>query len=181
MAETFQDCHPFLGAVLAGDFTEGSLDQFRSHNFNIAYCPYKTIIEAFKGEGVDVSSNEGTSEVDLQRKVDALERLTSTQRKRIESRIRDLHVIQFTAFFENLRRCLDRHIDTIFILPLSGTGRTFSSVEDAVRFVDEHDQSSHVSEFVQYELNVRYSNGDEVRGTFKEKGRIIEFLRSVES
>ena len=39
LATTYQNFRPFLGVVLAGIFTEGSLDQFRSHNFNVAYCP----------------------------------------------------------------------------------------------------------------------------------------------
>ena len=179
LAETFQDCHPFLGAVLAGEFTAGSMNQMRSNSFYLAYCPYETIVEAFEVEGIDVSSDEDTSEAELQRKVDAFERLTKTQRKRIEDRIRELHVDQFDTFFERLRRCLDRHLEQIFILPLSGTPRTFSSLDDAVRFISEHDQSSSVSEFVQYELNVRYSNKDEVRGIFKEKERAIAFLRSL--
>lgn len=180
LAETFRDCHPFLGAVLAGDFTTGSLNQMRSHSFNLAYCPYETIIEAFEVERIDVSSNEDTSEAELQRKVEAFERLTSAQRERIEERIRQLHADQFSTFFENLRRCLDRYVEQIFILPLSGIPHAFRSVDQAVRFISEYDQSSPMTEFVQYELNVRYSNKDEVRGTFGEKGRAIEFLRSLE-
>jgi hypothetical protein len=33
LAETYSDYNPFLGAVLAGVFTEGSLQQLRSHGF----------------------------------------------------------------------------------------------------------------------------------------------------
>ena len=61
-------------------------------------------------------------------------------------------------------------------------GRTsqFRFVEDAVGFVSEYEQSIPTSDFVRYELNIRYSNGDEVRGTFREKLGAIEFLRSFE-
>ena len=180
LADTFQHCHPFLGAVLAGDFTEGSLDQLRSHEFNLVYCPYDAIMHAFEGEGLDMSSDEDTSEADLWRKIDAFERLTSDRCERIEARIRDLHVDQLRPFFEALRRCLDRRIESIFVLPLSGTSSTFSSVKDAVRFVSGYDQSTPASEFVYFELNIRYSNRDEIRGTFREKKRAIDFLRSLE-
>ena len=180
LAETYQNDHPFLGAVLAGVFTEGSLAQFRSHKFNLAYCPYETVTQAFESEGIDVSSGEDTSEEELQRKVDAFESLTPIQRERIAEEIRKRHADQFSPFFKTLRLCLDRRIEHIFVLPLSGTSYKFDSVEEAVRFVSEYDQSAPASVFVRYELNIRYSNKDEVRGTFREKDRAIKFLRSFE-
>ncbi len=181
LAETYRNYRPFLGAVIAGVFTEGSLTQFRSHEFNLAYCPYKTVMQAFASEGIDMSSGEDTSEAELQRKVDAFERLTPVQRERIAEEIRKLHADQFTPFFETLRRCLKRRVEHIFVLPLSGSSRRFDSIEDAVRFVSGYDQSATASDFVRYELNVRYSNEDEVRGSFREKAGAIEFLRSLEN
>ena len=180
LAETYQNFHPFLGAVLAGVFTEASLTQLRSHNFNLVYCPYETVIQAFESEGINVSYGEDTSEPELTLKVDALERLTPTQRARIEEEIRTLHVDQFRPFLNTLRLCLNRHVEHIFVLTLSGTRHRFDSIDDAIRFVSDHDQSAPASDFVRYELNIRYSNQDEVRGTFQEKDRAIEFLRSFE-
>ena len=181
LAVTYQNARPFLGVVLAGVFTEGSLGQFRSHNFNVAYCPYETILEAFASEGVDVSSDEDTSEAVLQRKVDAFDRLTRTQRERIASQIRRLHADQFVPFFQTLRLSLARLVENVFVLTLSGASHSFTSIEDAVRFVSEHDQSASVSDFVRYELNIRYSNGDEVRAAYQDRERAIEFLRSIEN
>lgn len=178
LAEAYQNDQPFLGVVLAGVFTEGSLAQFRSHNFNLAYCHYNTITQAFASEGIDISSDEGTGEEELQRKVNAFDTLTPIQRERIAETIWKLHADQFNSFLETLRLCLNRRVKHIFVLTLSGTSYRFDSIKDAVRFVSEYDQSAPVSDFVRYELNIRYSNGDEVRGTFQEKERAIEFLRS---
>ena len=58
LAKTYRQHSPFLGAVLAGDFTEGSLDQLRSHKFHLAYVAYEEVVRAFKEVGVDVSSDE---------------------------------------------------------------------------------------------------------------------------
>lgn len=181
LAETYQNYQPFLGAVLAGVFTEGSLAQFRSHKFNLAYCPYDTITRAFANEGIDIASDEGTSEAELQRKVNAFDTLTPNQRERIAEAIWELHADQFNSFFETLRLRLSRRVKYIFVLTLSGTSHRFDSIKDAVRFVSDYDQSAPVSDFVRYELNIRYSNGDEVRGTFQKKGTTIEFLRSFEN
>ena len=143
--------------------------------------PYETIIEAFASEGVDVSTGEDTSEDELQRKVDAFDRLTQNQRERIAEEIRKLHADQFIPFFRTLRLCLNRLVEQIFVLTLSGTSHEFDFVEDAVRFISEYDQSEPVSDFLRYELNVRYSNGDEIRATYRERERAIEFLQSIEN
>ena len=181
LVETYRECSPFMGAVLAGDFTDGALDQLRSHEFNLAYSPYETIIRAFGKTGVDMSSDESTSEDELWRKIRTFNGLRVARRRQIREEIRMLCADQLDPFFSALRRCLDRRVRNVFVLTLSGDSHAFDSIEDAVLFVSEHDESVSVSGFVRYELNVRYSNGDEVRGAFRRKERCIAFLRSFES
>ena len=179
LAETHQLSRPFLGVVLAGEFTGGSLDQLRSHNFNLLYCPYDSIMQAFSAQGIDVWFDEDTSEADLQSKVDAFDHLGFAQREEIAGAIRELHAAEFATFFDALRSSLHRRVTQVLVLTLSGVSHSFDRVADAVRFVSEHDQAASVSAFVRYELNVRYSNGDEVRGQFQEKETAIGFLRSL--
>ena len=176
LAETYQNSHPFLGAVLAGEFTEPSLEQFRSHGFNLIYCSYKTVLQAFASEGVDVSSEEDSSDEELQRKVDAFGRLSRIQQERIAVQLRELHSEQFESFFNGLRSSLRRRVECVFVLPLSGTSHRFESIQDALSYIANHDPSTPSSEFVKYELSVRYSNGDEIRGTFHDKQEAIAFL-----
>ena len=179
LAETFRTTCPFLGVVLGGEFTGGAIDQFRSHGFHIAYCPYETVVHAFSTEGVDVSSEEHSSDAELQRKVDGFNRLSLARRRRIGGKIRELHVEQFDPFFRDLRRCLGRFVKEVLVLALSGTSRSFARVSDAIRFVADHDQSAPVSDFVRYEFNVRYSNGDEIRARLDSRERAVGFLRSL--
>ena len=129
--------------------------------------------------GVDVSSEEDTSDYVLQSKVEAFELLSMGQRERIAEQIRDIHTEQFGRFFNELRSSLSRRIEQVFVLPLSGSPRRFDSIEDAVRYISTYNQSAPSEEFVRYELNVRYSNRDEIRGVFQEKDRAIEFLHSL--
>ncbi len=176
LAETYQNSHPFLGAVLAGEFTEPSLEQFQSHSFKLIHCPYQTILKAFASEGVDVSSEEDTSDEALQEKVDSFGQLSSSQREQIAEQIRILHSEQFEEFFQSLRRSLTRGVEYVIVLPLAGTQHRFDTILEAVHYISSHDQFTSSSEFVKYELNVRYSNGDDIRGTFHDKERAIEFL-----
>ena len=69
LADTHAYSKPFLGAVLAGDFTKPSLDQLRSHGFSVVYCTYATVVDAYNSVGVDVSTEENTSAEALKAKV----------------------------------------------------------------------------------------------------------------
>ena len=177
LAETYQASRPFLGVVLGGVFTEGALDQFRSHDFKIAYCPYETVLAAFAAEGIDVSSEEHSSDTELQQKVEAYAELTPTQHERIGANLRALHEEQFTGFFRSLRYCLGRSVQEISIVALSGASYKFGCIDDAVQFIVDHDQATPAANFVRYELTVRYSNGDEIQATFGARKRAVEFLR----
>lgn len=71
LAETYAYSHPFLGVVLAGEFTSGSLTQLKSLGFRVLYYTYDDVVEAFAKVGIDASFDEGTSDAVIQRKVDA--------------------------------------------------------------------------------------------------------------
>ena len=178
LRETYQRYTPFLGAVLAGDFTDGALFQLRSHGFNLIYSRYDLIVHAFGKVGVDVFSDEGTSERELRNKVRTFNGLRLARRRQIQKEIRKSFADQLDSFIDALQRSLDRRIQYIFIMTLSGTSREFDSIEDAVDFVSDFNEMNTESSFVRYELNVRFSNGDEVRGAFSEKERCVAFLRS---
>ena len=180
LAERYHQHAPFLGVILGGVFTDGALDQFRSHGFSIAYCPYETVVRAFANGGIDVSSDEDSSDAELGRKVRAFNKLSATRRARIADEIRRLHADQFDCFLNDLRHSLGRFVQHIFVLTLSGTSHRFDCIDDAIRFVAAHDQAEPAVDFVRYELNVRYSNGDEIRASFATREDAVRFLRSVE-
>lgn len=180
LAETYQRDSPFLGVVLAGDFTGQSLNQLKSHGFNLAYCSYEMIMQAFRDEGLDVSSEEDTSEADLNRKAAAFGRSSKAARRRIAHNIRRYGSDQFDQFFDSLRSSICRRIEHVIVLTLSGPRHGFDSIAKAIGFVTDHDESAPAMGFVRYELSIRYSNGDEIRGDFHEKEDAVKFLRSFE-
>ena len=58
LAEKYRWNNPFLGTVLAGVFTEGSLDQLRSLGFQVLYFPYESLVAAFQSEGIDIAFDD---------------------------------------------------------------------------------------------------------------------------
>jgi hypothetical protein len=56
LAATFKNSGPFKGAVLAGVFTEGALQQLKSLGFTVLYFPYESVVAVFRTFGIDASA-----------------------------------------------------------------------------------------------------------------------------
>lgn len=179
LAETYSSHHPFLGVVLAGKFTEGSLTQLRSHRFHILYFPYETVVEIFRSVGIDAHFDEDTPDSELQAKVDAFEALSEPAKERLVSSFREARKEQLQEFLDGLRTVLGRSIELVFIVPLHGTAEQLATVSDAIAFLETYDETASGRPFVRYEVNVRYTNEDEIRGQFNNKASAIDFLRKL--
>ena len=89
LAETYSNCHPFLGVVLAGKFTGKSLTQLESHGFHILFYPYETVVDLFQRVGIDATFDENTPDADLQAKVEGLtERLSERDKEKLVASFR---------------------------------------------------------------------------------------------
>jgi hypothetical protein len=179
LAETYSHCHPFLGVVLAGKFTAGSLTQLTSHGFHILFYPYETIIELFSRVGIDARFDEDTPDADLQAKVDAFDALSEGDKERLAASFRDVRKDELKTFIDGLRVVLNRSIEIVYILPLHGKATQVLSVEEAIDFITRYDESTASNPFVRFEVNVRYTNGNEIRGQFNDKATAIDFLRKL--
>jgi hypothetical protein len=179
LAERYSDHHPFLGVVLGGVFTNGSLTQLRSNGFTVLYFPYTSVVAAFAAVGVDASFDEDTPDSHLLRKVKSFLKLSPQQRERIAEKLRRRHKADIDAFVSALRLMLTRQITSVYVLPLHGIARTLASVNEAIEFIELFDESRPEPPFTRYEVGVRYTNGDEIRGQFTDKAAAISFLQSV--
>jgi len=179
LAERYSDHHPFLGVVLGGVFTEGSLNQLRSHGFAVLYFPYESVIAAFNKVGIDAAFDEDTPDSNLLRKVRAYAKLKVVQRERLAAFLRNRHKGDVECFTSSLRIALTRKITSVYVLPLHGSFRTHSDITEAIAFIEAFDESKPCGPFTRYEVGVRFSNGDEIRGQFSDKATAITFLQST--
>src|SRR5258708_36712678 len=62
---------PFVGAILAGVFTNESVKQLQSRGFKTLLFPYETIILAFQTVGIDATFGQTTQDEDGLKKVEA--------------------------------------------------------------------------------------------------------------
>ena len=179
LAETFSKCNPFLGVVLAGVFTEGSLQQLRSNQFSILYYPYEAIVQVFTGVGVDVAFDEKTPDEDLRAKVDAVHALSSRRWKALARRLREVRRDELDEFLNRLEVSLMRKIVGVFVTSLHGATCEVATIEDAVRCIEEYDELRPGEGFVRYEVSVRYSNGDKIEANFQDKRTAVGFLKGL--
>ena len=149
---------PFLGAVIAGEFTSTSIEQLKSVGFEVLYFPYETVVEAFATAGIDARFDEATSDLVFSACVDQIEAAQSgrgTQWQAIKDRLVETNRKKIVTFTRSLTQTLDRQIQFVLILPLYGDQRRFEEVDDAIDFLAGYSQRDADGKFQLYEVLVR--------------------------
>lgn len=179
LAEKFQWSNPFLGAVLAGIFTDGSLEQLRSLGFHVLYFPYETLVAAFAAEGIDIQFDESTPDKAFRQCVKTIESASSATMQKIKNRLAATNQQQLDDFIASLTQRLDRMVEKVVVIPLYGRSTEFATIDDALRFLDQHRIYEGSGDFRKYEVLISFSNGDRVEGSFKDKAKVRDFLQFV--
>jgi len=180
LAERYAGSRPFLGVVLAGVYTEASLQQLRSNGFQVLHIPYESVKTAFAKLGVDAQFDEHTPDTQMARQVARYEKLNAAKKAEISAQLVALHLAEIAAFLQQLDTVLTRRVKSVRLLGLHGCAQTVPGVSDAIGWITAHPETESPHAFVRYEVLVEYGNGDEVRGQFSGKPDAIAFLRALE-
>ncbi len=181
LAEKYRWSNPFLGTILAGVFTEGSLNQLRSFGFNILYFPYETLVKAFLSEGINIAFDEDTSDDVFRQTVERIEKTSPDVLTKISSYLITENQTAIDEFFNSLQKRLSRFVTRITIIPLYGKENEFTTIEDAVNFLDLHHIYEGSEKFRKYEVRVDFSNSDKVEASLEAKTKVKEFLEFIAS
>ena len=179
LAEKYRWNNPFLGTVLAGVFTEGSLEQLRSLGFQVLYFPYESLVAAFQREEIDIAFDESTPDNVFKETTNRIEKLPPEQVARIRMHLVSANEAAIDSFFLALTRRLSRYVTRVVVIPLYGRVNEFVTIEDALRFLDGYMIYEGSGEFRKYEIRVEFSNGDKVDAFIEAKDRVKEFLNFV--
>lgn len=181
LAETYRNARPFKGVVLAGVFTNDALSQLRSLGFSVLYFPYASVISAFQLVGIDVSYDEATPDAVMQQKIQQWEALPFEKRALVPPAILKTDPTGVNEFIKAMAAAATRQVAAIIVIPLHGPVLTLNTVREAIEFVEGYSEVQCQKPFVRYEIEVRYNNGDQIRGSFTGKDGAIEFLRTYEA
>lgn len=179
LAEKYKWNNPFLGTVLAGVFTEGSLEQLRSLGFNVLYFPYDTLVAAFESEKIDIAFDEQTADSVFRKTTKKIEQTSKVVMTRICNHLVKSNQKAIDAFFEALNKRLGRYVTRVLVIPLYGRVNEFASIEDAVSFLDSHSIYEGSGDFRKYEIRVEFSNADKVEAFIEAKNKVKEFLAFI--
>lgn len=181
IAEQYAWDKPFLGVILAGVFTNGSLTQMKTSGFEVALFPYDSIVVAFASVGIDVKFDEETPDAIFQNTIDQIDALAPKSRADFKRHLVNSNQALLDQFFAELQATLDRQIEQIILIPLHGQQSEFVTVTDAIKFVKNYRQDGlRDGSFRKYEIIVRYTNNDKIDASFQDKEKAIAFLHYVE-
>lgn len=174
LAEKHRNSSPFIGVVLAGEFTAGSLTQLKSSGFCVLYFSYDTVIRAFRKFEIDADFDESTSEKDFKKKIDSWSKLPNQES--VAKELLKLNKKEVDEFFESLSKSVSRFIERVIILPLHGQESAKSSVVEAIDFLKGYSESPNNLPLTKYEIIIKYNTGDRIDAFFKDKKDSIKFL-----
>ena len=186
VALTFSRHQPFLGAVLAGEFTRNALLQLESKGFAVLHVPYESILSAFKELGIDASSEDGitgTTEEQFREKIGKWESLRQPQATdRLLAKLHALHQRDIADFKQRLDAAITRRVNSVRLTVLRGHSVECSDIEGAIAYLIEEERSYQLREAGEqreaFEVQVRFNNGAKIDATFPKRPEAIAFLRS---
>ncbi len=179
LAEKFRWSNPFLGAVLGGVFTDGSLDQLRSLGFSVLYFPYETLVAAFSRERVDIRFDESTPDRAFRQRVRRIRTASSGTIRRVKEHLARANRHELDAFMASLKKRLDRMVEKVIIIPLYGRCTEFATIDDAIRFLGQGRIRKGSGDLQKYEVTVTFTNRDRIEGSFRDKAQVREFLQFI--
>ena len=179
IAEKYKYHKPFLGAVIAGEFTAPSVNQLSGCGFETIYFEYLDIVRAFAESGATIEYGEDTSDEDAAKMVSVFESLSESQLQTIFDRVVELSQTEVNKFKKTLMESLDRQVEQVVIAPLFGSNTTFDTIDEAVEYL-QRDSLKLAPENIKFRdvwVLIRYSNGDKIEGHFKTADRAERFVR----
>ena len=180
IAEKYSWDAPFLGTVLAGEFTDNSLTQMKTSGFEVMYFPYETVISAFLSIGISVEFDESTEDIEFQKAINAIESLNEEQRNILKGKLIKENADLLNTFLERLSYSLSRQIDTIILTPLHGKENVFEQIKEVLDFIQNYSiEDFRNSTPRKFEIIVRYNNASKIEAQFSTKIEVIEFLNYI--
>jgi hypothetical protein len=175
----YRSSTPFFGAIVAGEFTQNSLEQMISEGFEVLYISLEKIIEAFSVVGIDAYWEENTSDFVLQQKVDSFESLNPCDIEKIKNELLKLAEEQLETFRLKLCNSLERKIEAVRVISVFGDETVFADIKSACAFLSTFNETKSKPDFYKFEIYVRYSNGDRFEACYSDKSNAILFLQSI--
>lgn len=177
----FADDAPFTGTVLAGEFTQNSLDQLASQGFVVVHFPLEAIVDAFAVAGINAYWEESTPDEAIEEQVVKYNTLSQNQINKIKERLFELEKTDFDTFVRVLDQSLERKVKIVKVSSLWGVSRSFATITDARAYIGQiNEEGDSEAKFVRFEVEVVYTNGSKTSMLFADKYEALRKLALME-
>lgn len=176
LAQKYRNASPFIGVVLAGEFTSGALTQLKSSGFCVLYFSYDTVVRAFRKFKINADFDESTSEQDFRKKIESWNRLPN--KEDVSKELLRLNKEEVVDFFDSLSKSISRFVERVIILPLHGEESSSNSIGEAISFLKAYTEDRSKLPVAKYEVIIKYNTGDRIDASFKDKKDAIRFLET---
>lgn len=176
LVHTYWRNAPFAGAIIAGDFTDGAIEQLEAQGFEVLYFEQEDVVEAFSAVGIDGHYEEGTPEDDFREKLRNWESKDQSEKDKVIEGLIEANKEDVNQFAKNLENKIERTIRSVLVTPLYGNTESLDDVSEAIKFLREYIQEYGSGELKKYEISVRYNNGDQIDAQFERIEDAIDFL-----
>ena len=147
-----------------------------SLGFSVLVFPYQTVIDAFKTAGIDAFFDVNTPDSTTQGKVGQWDDLSDVAKLGIRQALLGNNQHSVSRFIASLETSVVRKAKRIVVLPLHGRSFEFLTAQEAMSLIRDYDEDGVMTGFERYEIQVDFTNGNEVTGKFNDKDSAIEFL-----
>lgn len=176
LTEKYKSSSPFVGVVLAGEFTSGSLNQLKSLGFGVLYFPYDTVVKAFRKFGINADFDESTSEKEFKKKIESWQKLQG--KNDVAKELLKLNKKNVDIFFSSLTESISRFIERVLVIPLHGQELSIKTIGEAIEFLKDYKENIQKLPLVRYEIIIRYNTGERIEASFISKKDTIIFLET---
>jgi hypothetical protein len=178
LVTTHQRHAPFVGVILAGEWTTGAISQLKSLGFRVLYFSYQTIVDTFSTVDIVASFEESTSNAACKKKIAQWNKLGEQVKKKLGEHLLKTNQNEVKEFIESLERAILRQIEAVHVLPLHGIKIESQTILGALETLAQYDIKPATKPFDRFEILIRFNNKDEVKASYTHKEDAIQFLRS---
>jgi hypothetical protein len=128
---------------------------------------------------LDASFGDDTTEEAFESKILGLRSLDESQKGEILGELINSERNQVEDFTSALAESLSRNVIGVSVTILHGSPRVIASVSEAILYIRGYAPSgSSLFPVAKFEVELRYSNGDLIRGTFQDPEQAVAFLET---
>jgi|GEM_PF-2323809 len=137
-------------------------------------------MQAFKAVGIDANSSEKTPDEQFIKKIAAWNSLPQKKKETAREKLRTFNNNEIQEFIQQLELAISRQLVSVRVLPLHGAVAQWNLIDDAIVFIHNYQEDNNQHPVARYEIELLYSNGDKINGSFGNKLSAIQFLRDYE-